>query len=100
MKIALLIEKLNYVTGWVSSEQRVLKGGALDNALQEQTWDPSIQSLCHFPDVLFAMSEKLDQTRKLGDAFLSQEDEVMTTVQELRLKAKEQGNLRTTVTQK
>jgi len=67
----------------------------LHNALQEQTWDPSIQSLCHFPDVLFAMSEKLDQTRKLGDAFLSQEDEVMTTVQELRLKAREQGNLRT-----
>jgi len=72
----------------------------LDNALQEQTRDLSIKSLCHFPDVLFAMSEKLDQTRKLGYAFLSQEDEVMTTVQELRLKAKMQGNLRTTETQK
>jgi hypothetical protein len=72
----------------------------LDNALQEQTWELSIQSLGHFPDVLFAMSEKLDQTRKLGDAFLSQKDEVMATVQELRLKAREQGNLRTTVTQK
>jgi hypothetical protein len=46
------------------------------------------------------MSEKLDQTRKLGDAFLSQEDEVMATLQELRLKATEQGNLKTTETQK
>jgi hypothetical protein len=42
------------------------------------------------------MSDKLDQTRKLGDAFLSQEDDVMTTIQELRRKAEEQGNLKTT----
>jgi len=81
-------------------QNKELKGDALDNALQEKTWDPSIKSLCHYPDVLFAMSEKLDQTRKLGDAFLSQEDEVMATLQELRLKATEQGNLKTTETQK
>ncbi len=73
-----------------------LKGDALDNALQEKTWDPSIKSLCYFPDILFAMSDKLDQTRKLGDAFLSQEEEVMATIQELRYKANEQGNLKTT----
>jgi hypothetical protein len=80
---------------WVRQNKN-LKGDELDHALQEKTWDPSLKSLCHFPDVLFAMSDKLDQTRKLGDAFLSQEDEVMATIQELRLKAQEQGNLRTT----
>ncbi len=73
-----------------------LKGDALNDALQGKTWDPSVKSLCHFPDVLFAMSDKLDQTRKLGDAFISQEDEVMATIQELRRKAEEQGNLKTT----
>ena len=72
-----------------------LTGDALDEALKEKTWDPSIKSLCHFPDILFAMSEKLDQTRKLGDAFLSQEDDVMATIQELRRKAEEEGNLNT-----
>jgi hypothetical protein len=77
-------------------QNKELKGDALDNALKEKTWDPSIKSLCHFPDVLFAMSEKLDLTRKLGDAFLSQEDDVMATIQELRTKAEEQGNLKTT----
>lgn len=77
-----------------------LKGTDLDNALQGKTWDPSIKSLCHFPDVLFAMSDKLDQTRKLGDAFLNQEDDVMATVQELRRKAEQQGNLKTTREQK
>ena len=73
-----------------------LTGDALDNALQGKTWDPSIKSLCHYPDVLFAMSDKLDQTRKLGDAYLAQPDDVMAMVQELRRRANEQGNLKTT----
>ncbi|MEW6002798.1 MAG: DUF3300 domain-containing protein [Nitrospirota bacterium] len=81
-------------------QNKELKGDALNEALKEKTWDPSVKSLCHFPDVLFAMSDKLDQTRKLGDAFFSQEDEVMETIQELRRKAQEQGNLKTTEEQK
>lgn len=80
---------------WVRLNKH-LKGDDLNNALLEKNWDPSVKSLCHFPDVLFAMSEKLDQTRKLGDAFLSQENEVMATIQELRHRAREQGNLKTT----
>lgn len=81
-------------------ENMGLKGTELDNALRDKPWDPSVKSLCHFPDILFAMSDKLDQTRKLGDAFLSQEDDVMATVQELRKKADQQGNLKTTSQQK
>jgi len=77
-----------------------LKGNELDRALQEKNWDPSVKSLCHFPEVLYAMSEKLDQTTKLGGAFLSQQDDVMDTIQELRKKAQEQGNLKTTEEQK
>lgn len=77
-----------------------LKGDEFDKALQEKTWDSSVKSLCHFPDVLYAMSDKLDQTTKLGDAFLNQQDDVMNTVQELRSKAQEQGNLKTTKEQK
>ncbi|MEW6419916.1 MAG: DUF3300 domain-containing protein [Nitrospirota bacterium] len=81
-------------------QNKGLKGDALNEALKNKTWDPSVKSLCYFPDVLFAMSDKLDQTIKLGDAFLSQEDEVMATIQELRRKALEQGNLKTTKEQK
>lgn len=82
------------------SQNLQLKGNDLDTALQNKGWDPSIKSLCHFPDILKSMSNKLDQTRKLGDAFLGQEEEVMATVQELRGKAREQGNLKTTNEQK
>ncbi len=77
-----------------------LKGETLHNALRDKDWDTSIKSLCHFPDVIFALSDKLDQTRRLGDAFLSQEEEVMDTVQELRSMAYKQGNLKTTGEQK
>jgi len=46
------------------------------------------------------MSEKLDWTQKLGDAFLSQQKEVMDAVQRLRAKAEAAGNLKTTEQQK
>jgi hypothetical protein len=84
---------------WLRKNEN-LKSYALDDALQEKTWDPSVKSLCHFPNILIAMSNKLDQTRKLGDAFLRQEGEVMATIQELRRKAEEQGNLKATKEQK
>ena len=48
-----------------------LKDKALEDALQEQTWDPSVKSLVAVPQVLKMMNEKLDWTQKLGDAFLA-----------------------------
>lgn len=77
-----------------------LKADALDEALIEKEWDPSVKSLCHFPSVLGAMSEKIVQTTRLGDAFLAQQDAVMDMVQELRAKARAQGNLQSTKEQK
>ncbi|MEA5113666.1 MAG: DUF3300 domain-containing protein [Geobacteraceae bacterium] len=77
-----------------------LKGDALAAALEKQRWDPSVKSLVNFPQVLSMMSEKLDWTNKLGDAFLSQQQDVMKTVQVLRRKAEQSGNLKTTKEQK
>ena len=50
-------------------------------------WDASVKALDPFPDVLSMMSEKLEWTQMVGDAFLAQEDDVMDTVQRLRQKA-------------
>ena len=69
-------------------------GDAVAGAVQSQTWDPSVKSLCAFPSVLTMMNEKIDWTQKLGDAFLAQQKDVMQTVQVLRNKAKETGNLK------
>ena len=68
----------------------------LAKALEAQPWDPSVKSLVNFPQVLSMMSEKLDWTQKVGDAFLAQQKDVMGTVQKLRAKAQASGNLKTT----
>ncbi|MGE5301354.1 MAG: DUF3300 domain-containing protein, partial [Acidobacteriota bacterium] len=68
----------------------------IDAALEKKDWDPSVKSLIPFPDVLSMMDDKLDWTQKLGDAFLSQQDDVMESVQRLRAKAQEAGELKTT----
>jgi hypothetical protein len=77
-----------------------LSGDALDNALKEKDWDVSVLSLCYYPKVLSMMTENLNWTARLGDAFVSQQEEVMDTVQELRGKAYAQGNVTTTNEQK
>jgi hypothetical protein len=73
-----------------------LKEAALEAKLKEHDWDASVKSLCGFPDVLKQMDENLDWTQDLGDAFLGQKTELMDTVQRMRGKAYDSGNLKTT----
>jgi hypothetical protein len=73
-----------------------VKGEALEDAMQKEPWDPSVKALTAVPQVLTMMSEKLAWTQKLGDAFLAQQEDVMTTAQNLRAKAQAAGNLKST----
>ncbi|RZI40902.1 DUF3300 domain-containing protein [Herbaspirillum sp. HC18] len=84
---------------WIKANPK-LKGKELEDALQKQPWDPSVKSLTVFPQVLTMMSEKIDWTQKLGDAFLAQQKDVMATAQALRKKAADQGNLKDSKEQK
>ena len=84
---------------WVKANPG-LKDKALQDALEKQPWDTSVKSLAVFPQVLTMMSEKLDWTQKLGDAFLAQQKDVLATAQSLRAKAQAQGNLKDTKEQK
>src|SRR5262245_616759 len=77
-----------------------LTGAPLDEALKQQTWDDSVKALVGFPQVIAMMSEKLDWTQKLGDAFLGQQKELMDAIQRLRAKAQAQGSLKDTPEQK
>lgn len=78
---------------WVEKNKK-LTGDALTKEVQKQSWDPSVQSLCRTPDVLNRMNENLEWTQKLGNAFLADQKSVMTTVQSLRKKALDSGNLK------
>lgn len=84
---------------WVNQNKNQ-KGDALTAALEKQSWDPSVKSLVNFPEVLSMMSQKLDWTQKMGDAFLEQQKEVMDTIQSLRAKAQAAGYLKSTSEQK
>jgi len=77
-----------------------LKDEALDTALREEPWDPSVKTLVMFPDVLKRMNDNLDWTQDLGDAFLAQESDVMDAAQRLRNAAQQTGALKDTPQQK
>jgi len=81
-------------------QNRGLSVDALDAVLQNESWDVSVKSLCHYPEVLAMMSEKLDLTNDLGNAFLNQQAQVMDTVQRLRARAQSHGNLQSTENEK
>jgi hypothetical protein len=77
-------------------QNKELKGEKLMAAAKDKDWEPSVKSMLAFPDVLLMMNEKLEWTEKLGNAFLAQQKDVMASVQRLRKKAQEAGNLKTT----
>ena len=73
-----------------------LSGTALTEAVQQQNWDPSIQALMPFPDVVKRLNDDVAWTTNLGNAFLGQQQDVMDAVQRMRLKAQQAGKLAST----
>jgi hypothetical protein len=73
-----------------------LKEKALEDALQKESWEASVKALTAVPQVLKHMNENLAWTQKLGDAFLADQKTVLATVQSLRAKANQAGNLKST----
>jgi len=73
-----------------------LTGPALTQAAAVQNWDPSVQALVMFPDVLKRLNEDVNWTTNLGNAFLNQQEDVMSAVQQMRLAAEQNGRLAST----
>jgi hypothetical protein len=78
---------------WVQ-QNKTLTGTALTTAVDKQTWDPSVKALTEFQSVLNNMAQNLSWTSQLGEAYHTQQAEVMTAIQTLRAKAKAAGNLK------
>ncbi|HEX5051187.1 MAG TPA: DUF3300 domain-containing protein [Planctomycetota bacterium] len=77
-----------------------LQGEALEKALKDKDWDPSVKSICGLQSVLKRMNDNLEWTQDLGDAFLADQSALMDAVQVMRRKAYESGNLKTSKEQK
>ena len=72
-----------------------LSGQALTDAARQQPWDPSVQALVAFPDVLTKLNQDVRWTTDLGNAFLAQQADVMSAVQRMRARAQHNGRLAT-----
>jgi Protein of unknown function (DUF3300) len=79
-----------------SDEHHYLTGDALAGAISadQLPWDPSVQALLPFPNILDMMARDPSWTQQLGDAFLSQQQAVMDAVQRQRRLAYNYGYLR------
>jgi hypothetical protein len=74
-------------------QNRNLQGPQLVDAARQQNWDPSIQALVVFPDVIDRLTSNIRWTTDLGNAFLAQQADVMNAVQQLRAQARASGRL-------
>jgi hypothetical protein len=84
---------------WIQKNSNV-KGDDLTNAVQQQDWDPSIQAMAVFPDLVKRLADDIRWTTDLGNAFLAQQSDVMDSVQRMRKKAFDAGQLKSSDQQK
>ena len=95
-------DQITYADDWLA-QNRNLTGTALGQAVDQQSWDPSVKALTQFPSVLDNLAHNLSWTSSLGQAFANQQSDVMAAVQAMRAKAQAAGTLQSnsqiTVTQ-
>ena len=78
---------------WLEKNKN-LKDQALVDAVSKQPWDASIQAMAALPDVVKRLSDDIQWTTDLGNAFLAQQSDVMDAVQRMRTKAQGTGALK------
>jgi hypothetical protein len=91
--------ELVQLQNWLAKHPE-LKGQALTDAVQNEDWDPSVQAMSAFPDLVKQLVEGIKWTTDLGNAFLAQQSDVMDAVQRMRKKAMDAGTLKSTEQQK
>ena len=85
-------DEVSAAAGWSRANPH-MRGEDAVRAVQNEPWDPAVKALVAFPELLMRMAESPDWLRDLGDAFVSQQAQVMDTVQGLRRRAQGAGNL-------
>lgn len=83
-----------------SKAHKDAKGEAAVKQVSNEPWDPSVQSLVAFPQLLAVLGQDPKWVQRMGDAFLAQPEAVMESVQRLRSQADAAGNLKSNEQQK
>jgi hypothetical protein len=77
---------------WLATNSELSKR-EITNKSDSLDWDASVKALLGFPRVVKSLSNDLVWMQKVGDAFLQDETKVLASIQDLRQKADEAGNL-------
>jgi hypothetical protein len=77
----------------IADAQTWLNSGGDVSSIDEQIWAEPVRAIAHYPDILTMMTDNMDWTANLGDAFLNQPEDVSDSIQRLRWRAKAVGNL-------
>ena len=89
---ATLPEQVAFAEDWLQQNNN-LTGSALTQAVNQQSWDPSVKALTQFPSVLNDLAKNLSWTSNLGQAYVNQQSDVMAAVQSMRAQAQQAGTL-------
>jgi hypothetical protein len=81
--------EIAYAAGW-------LRSGGDPSRIDEQNWDENVRAIARYPKVLYMMADNTDWTASVGEAFLNQPEDVTDSIQRLRWRAKDLGNLAST----
>jgi hypothetical protein len=87
---ATFVDQIDAAARWLRA------GNDPDRRTMPSDWDLSVQSLAHYPDIIYKMSAEQDWTIALGQAYVQQQADVMVSIQRLRVLADKMGNLKTT----
>src|SRR5277367_2073064 len=61
-------DQVAFANDWLQQNKN-LTGAALTQAVDAQTWDPSVKALTQFPSVLDNLAKNLSWTSSLGEAY-------------------------------
>ena len=81
---------------WLQSQGNAPAEQIAAGADAQSSWDPSVKGLTAFPQVLAMLDRNLQWTTSLGNAYYNQPQDVLQTIQVMRQRAEQAGNLQST----
>jgi len=88
-------DQIESAATWLK-QNPTLKAADLMQAVNQEPWDVSVKGLTQFSDVLGQMASNLSWTSALGDAYFNIPQDVMNSIQVMRQRASQAGNLKST----
>jgi len=86
-------DQISAAASWLTGQSGAT-AQAVQDAANQQPWDPSVKGLTAFPNVLGQMAQNMQWTTALGTAYASDPQDVLNAIQALRQRAQTSGKLK------